>query len=232
MEVKRVPGWDGTKEDTELYHHGIKGQRWGVRRYQNPDGSYTGEGRRRYQKTLNDLEKKRGQLKYEITKATRRSNLARYGRGKTDIDIEFGGEKSAKKWDTKKKLAEQQLKEVNAATKKTVDAAVKNNYKIDIAVAAKGKNYANGKKYLGIYMLGGIVPGALYAAKETANGSVQRLDKYKVDRRAVGENSINYSQKNRHKRIAEKQEAYNKRKSEAGKVYYDAMQETKKKRKE
>lgn len=22
MEVKRVPGWDGTKEDTELYHHG------------------------------------------------------------------------------------------------------------------------------------------------------------------------------------------------------------------
>lgn len=33
---------------SELYHHGIKGQRWGVRRYQNPDGSLTDEGRRRY----------------------------------------------------------------------------------------------------------------------------------------------------------------------------------------
>ena len=24
----------------ELYHYGIKGQKWGVRRWQNPDGSY------------------------------------------------------------------------------------------------------------------------------------------------------------------------------------------------
>jgi len=32
---------------SELYHHGIKGQKWGVRRYQNQDGSYTDEGRRR-----------------------------------------------------------------------------------------------------------------------------------------------------------------------------------------
>ena len=29
----------------ELYHHGIKGQKWGVRRYQNYDGTYTSEGR-------------------------------------------------------------------------------------------------------------------------------------------------------------------------------------------
>lgn len=34
--------------NNELYHHGIKGQKWGVRRYQNPDGSYTGAGRSRY----------------------------------------------------------------------------------------------------------------------------------------------------------------------------------------
>lgn len=32
----------------ELYHHGIKGQRWGVRRFQNRDGSLTSKGRVRY----------------------------------------------------------------------------------------------------------------------------------------------------------------------------------------
>ena len=32
----------------EFYHHGIKGQKWGVRRFQNPDGTLTAAGRKRY----------------------------------------------------------------------------------------------------------------------------------------------------------------------------------------
>ena len=32
----------------ELYHYGVKGQKWGIRRYQNPDGSLTDEGLIRY----------------------------------------------------------------------------------------------------------------------------------------------------------------------------------------
>ena len=38
-------------ENNELYHWGIKGQRWGMRRYQNPDGSLTPSGKMRYKKS-------------------------------------------------------------------------------------------------------------------------------------------------------------------------------------
>lgn len=35
------------RSGNELYHHGVKGQRWGIRRYQNYDGTLTAAGRRR-----------------------------------------------------------------------------------------------------------------------------------------------------------------------------------------
>lgn len=37
-------------QDEIIYHHGIKGQKWGVRRYQNEDGSLTDAGRKRVSK--------------------------------------------------------------------------------------------------------------------------------------------------------------------------------------
>lgn len=32
----------------DIYHHGVKGQKWGVRRWQNEDGSLTEAGREHY----------------------------------------------------------------------------------------------------------------------------------------------------------------------------------------
>ena len=66
-----------TSWDSELYHHGILGQKWGIRRLQNEDGTLTNAGKQRYDsgsdrsehmtkagrlrdKTYQDLKKKYG----------------------------------------------------------------------------------------------------------------------------------------------------------------------------
>ena len=49
MENKHILTPDG-----ELYHWGVKGMKWGVRRYQNKDGSLTNAGKTRYERDIRE----------------------------------------------------------------------------------------------------------------------------------------------------------------------------------
>ena len=58
----------------ELYHYGVKGMRWGVRRYQNKDGSLNRKGLKRYRREYDNI--KQEQLLSERTKTTNKTGLS------------------------------------------------------------------------------------------------------------------------------------------------------------
>ena len=107
-----------------LAHHGIKGQRWGVRRYQNPDGTLTPEGRARYgikdtdssvtKKVKTDLanmteEQFRG--KYQISKAKYMKRVDKYGDPYMNSPLAKAGKKlnAKKQMDQKNLQAKQEM---------------------------------------------------------------------------------------------------------------------------
>lgn len=83
----------------ELYHHGIKGQKWGRRRFQNEDGSLTSAGRERYSVSVGG--------------ATRRA-YAKVLSTSAKINRAFGNRSMAS---SKEQIARRQLKKADAADK-------------------------------------------------------------------------------------------------------------------
>ena len=77
-----------------LYHHGILGMRWGIRRYQNKDGSLTPEGRKRLGLDEYDREHNSDTIIKKGTKASRVISTSRYDEY---ADPAFGGSKEAGK---------------------------------------------------------------------------------------------------------------------------------------
>lgn len=57
------------REVDELSHYGITGQRWGIRRFQNKDGSLTDEGRKRYGSLSENLSKWSNKIKAKVVTA-------------------------------------------------------------------------------------------------------------------------------------------------------------------
>lgn len=111
--------YDGTivKPDMDdiLEHHGVKGMKWGIRRYQNADGSYTAAGRRRYalDRDVNDKSRQNiakirtGEAKrrLDVAKEKNPTNTYRIAELKGRVRTAKRTEKLAKRMDAGAKLA-------------------------------------------------------------------------------------------------------------------------------
>lgn len=85
-------GQEKLLSDEELYHHGILGQKWGLRRYQNADGTLTPEGRermlaraRKYESKANITVGESYSAKLRRAKLNQKAKDARYEIKKSDL---------------------------------------------------------------------------------------------------------------------------------------------------
>ncbi len=93
--------WYVIKED-ELYHHGIKGQKWGVRRFQNPDGTLTAAGKKRYGNNGGDIldivsDATNGRVKIDRfnPKTYRYDGKTKIGKHTVSLDIDLNKDRSS-----------------------------------------------------------------------------------------------------------------------------------------
>lgn len=106
------------QEDDYLEHHGIKGQKWGIRRYQNADGTLTEAGKRHY-----DI--KEAKIKARAEKAVARAQV-----------------KAAKLSAKTEKLAAKNLKKATKEQAKLLKLDMKRLKKT--AAYEKGKKFGEG----------------------------------------------------------------------------------------
>lgn len=132
--------------DNELKHYGILGQKWGVRRFENEDGTLTPEGKIRYGRLSEEKRKKREELK--SARSDYRKSVRNANRSELKYDIrmmnpvsDIPGKHKEKTRKIENKMYSDYKKELIAYDKYK---RIKNEYKN----IGKGKSFINEKNKL------------------------------------------------------------------------------------
>ena len=157
---------EACNHSNELYHHGVLGMKWGIRRYQNEDGSLTLAGKRKYGTKINFEKVQRAKKAASVSKEKAKKNKAREkANARTEAEIAKYEKKVAAKKDKTKVNEHPKAKSISDMTDDELRSKInriqlENQYR-----SLNPEKVSFGKKMASKFLNEAIVPAATNAGR-------------------------------------------------------------------